>query len=356
MTTAASAPRDISIDTMRAIACLALVSYHTVGASPAVGLELPASHWLAQLNAVFIDMRMPLFSFLSGLVFVRLEHLTRSPGQMALSKMRRLLVPMITVGALFWAARALNGQAQAPLLSLFYLPFAHFWFLQATFVIMALFLLLHWALPGRSTWLAAALLGLGALAWAAGPRPPVNVFSVIQAAYLMPFFMLGYLCAHGGVMRRLRHNVPRWLAGLALIALVAIGAALAFDLLAVSEPPYRRAMTVAIGIGFCLTLLTLAPRHAGLARLGGYSYTIYLFHVFFIAAGTLAVQQVLPQVPPGLLWLVGLALGICGPVALHQMIRQSAWLSTVLLGLRPRQARISANPQPVAHSGREQRA
>jgi len=218
MTTAASAPRDISIDTMRAIACLALVSYHTVGASPASGLELPASHWLAQLNTVFVDMRMPLFSFLSGLVFVRLEYLTRSPGKMVLSKMRRLLVPMITVGALFWTARALNGQAQAPLLSLFYMPFAHFWFLQATFAIMALFLLLHWTLPGRSTWLAAALLGLGALAWVAGPRPTVNVFSIVQTAYLMPFFMLGYLCAHGDLMRLLRHHVPRWLAGVHIAA------------------------------------------------------------------------------------------------------------------------------------------
>ena len=57
------------VDTIRAIACIALVSYHAVGGSPAAGMELDSTHWLAMMNAALIDLRMPLFSFVSGYVF-----------------------------------------------------------------------------------------------------------------------------------------------------------------------------------------------------------------------------------------------------------------------------------------------
>lgn len=348
------AQRDTSLDTLRAIACIALVSYHMVGGSPAEGMEVPPDHWLALLNGTFIDMRMPLFSFLSGCVFVSLEGLTRSLGQMVLSKMRRLLLPMLSVGVLFWLVGTAIGQAQPPLVSLLYMPYAHFWFLQATFVIMASFLLLQSVWPGRSTALAMGLMGLAALIWVSGLRATPGLFSVNQVAYLMPFFMLGYLCAHGTVLTRLKASIPPALAVLALLGLVGLGFALVSGFLRTPSEAARAALTLMIGAIFCLSLLIVAPRHSGLARLGGYSYTIYLFHVFFTAGSFEALRALAPGTPDALVWAIGLVAGIAGPVAAHHVLLRSRILSTLFLGMKPRPR--SAASRPVAHIAAPQRA
>ena len=70
---ASDARRRTDIDTLRAMACIALVSFHVIGNSATAGLELPDTHPLHMLNAMLVDMRMPLFSFLSGLVFVEVR-------------------------------------------------------------------------------------------------------------------------------------------------------------------------------------------------------------------------------------------------------------------------------------------
>jgi peptidoglycan/LPS O-acetylase OafA/YrhL len=353
-TSPSATSRDPSIDTLRAIACIALVSYHVVGDTPVKGMELPPDHWLSLLNGTFIDMRMPLFSFLSGCVFVSLEGLSRSPGRMLLSKMRRLLVPMLSVGLLFWTVRTAMGHDEPPLLSLLVMPYGHFWFLQATFVIMTCFLLLYAPMPGRSAWLATGLMGLGALAWVFGPRPTPNLFSVIQAAYLMPFFMLGYLCTHSAFLTRLKAYAPPMLAGLVLLCLTGLGYALAAGHLLVPGEAARRALTTGIGAVLCLSLMILSPRHPLLARLGGYSYTVYLFHVFFTAASFEGLRALLPGLPEPLIWGAGVCAGLLGPILLHHVLIGNAALSTLFLGLKSRPFR--RRPLPVAHSGAAQRA
>ncbi len=347
-----SAQRDTSLDTLRAIACIALVSYHVVGGSSAAGMELPSEHWLVQLNGTFIDMRMPLFSFLSGCVFVSLEALTRGPGQMVRAKMRRLLLPMLSVGLLYWLLGTAMGQAQPPLASLLYMPYAHFWFLQATFVIMASFLLLHAVLPLRSTTLALGLTGLGALVWISELRATPNLFSVNLVAYLMPFFMIGYLCAHGELLLRLKAYVTPALASAGLLALIGLGYGLAVGHVQIPSEALRNALTVAIGATFCLSLLILAPRHPAMARLGGYSYTIYLFHVFFTAGSFEALHALAPETPDALVWIAGLAVGLAGPVFLHHLLLRGRVLSTLFIGLRLR----NPAPRAVAQTPAAQRA
>ena len=344
-------PRDCEIDTLRAVACIALVSFHVVGVSPASGMELPRDHALHLLNATFVDMRMPLFSFLSGLVFVSMAHSPRPPQAMIAAKMRRLLLPMLTVGALFWLARDLAGQAQQPLASIVVLPFAHFWFLQATFLIMAVFILFCAVRPGYAVQIALGLMGLSAALWLAGPRPPINLFSVINAFYLMPFFMLGYVCAHGGVRDHMRRNraALRPLAGMVLAGLVLIGAAVSTGAIN-APPPMRRALGLAVGISFCLALLAFAPRHAAFARLAHYSYTIYLFHVFFTAGMIMALNRIAPGLPATAVWLASLGAGLLGPVLLHGILLRGRVLSLIFLGVRRR----PGPARPVARSGAAQ--
>ena len=351
---AAATARRVHIDTLRALACIALVSYHVVGANPAQGMELPADHWLAQLNQTFIDMRMPLFSFLSGCVFLSLERLMRRPAHVLQSKARRLLLPMVSVGLLFWLVRALIGQEQAPVLSLLILPYAHFWFLQATFLVMACFLLLYALLPVRSTTLAAGLLVAGACFWSFGPRPPVNLFSCIQAAYLMPFFMLGYLCAYGQILGRLRTVISPLAAFAILLLLIGTGYLLAAGHIQFAHGVERRVVSILIGLIFCSCLLLLAPRNALLAQLGGYSYTIYLFHVFFTAGMSDTLSIISQNIPAAVVWGAAVTAGLVGPILIHQILTRYDALAALFLGTRLPVRQNSA--AAVAHSGAAQRA
>lgn len=320
---------DTSIDTMRALACLALVSFHVVGNTAGSGMELPLDHRLTLLNATFADMRMPLFSFLSGLVFVALERTRRTPQDLLGSKARRLLIPMLSVGALFWVARDLAGQAQQPIETLLVRPFAHFWFLQATFLIMLALVGLTWISGRRDVLVAAVLLALGAVIWVTRTLPPDNIFSVIQAFHLMPFFMAGYLCRRVGIPR-IR---ARW-GALIVLAIVALGGLLATETWIVPET-VRRGLSVGCGLVFCLTLLSLRPQSRVLARLGAMSYAIFLFHVFFTATSRATWLVVWPDMPDVLMWASGIAAGLLGPMVLSRAIASSPLLAFVFLGVRP---------------------
>lgn len=349
---AAAAARRDDVDTIRAIACIALVSFHAVGSSPAAGLELGPDHWMSVLNASLIHLRMPLFSFVSGYVFARM--IRDAPGSWAgprggppwrriVSKMRRLLLPMACVGALFWMARAGTGQAQMPLPAILVLPFAHFWFLQATFLIMAAFLLATWASGGRGTPVAAAMMAAGVAAWLAAPMPSVNVFSVIQAFYLLPFFMAGHLLARSGITgpdalagarTRSRAGV-RAAAVLAVAASVATGTALATGAL-VPPPGLERAVPLVLGLVFCCAIFLARPQSALLARLGRQSYAIYLFHVFFTAAAREAILRMAPGTDPALIWPLSLAAGLAGPVIVQAAALRVPLAALLLLGVRQR--------------------
>nr|WP_275041521.1 acyltransferase [Tateyamaria sp. ANG-S1] len=328
---------DLSIDTIRALACLALVSFHVVGNSSQSGMELPDDHWLRLVNLTFADMRMPLFSFLSGFVFVSLARTDKEPEELLLSKARRLLVPMLCVGGLFWLARDLSGHVQQPVLSIAIMPFAHFWFLQATFLIMSVFVVLTWLSGRRDVYVAALLMVLGAGAWITRAVPPENVFSVIQALYLMPFFMAGYLTRCFGMPK-----IDRSWTAFVLAVLIGVGALLATDAVSV-QPFWRRCLTVACGLIFCFTLLSLQPKSVTLARLGKMSYAIFLFHVFFTAAAQAAWLVLWPDVSDPVMWISGIAVGVIGPILVYHLITSNALISFGLLGIKiPSQRPVGA--------------
>ena len=332
------ASRACDIDTLRGLACLALVSFHVVGYTPRTGLELPQDHWLPLMNAALADMRMPLFSFLSGYVFVMVSAGAGLGGWIrnrVAAKARRLLLPMLTVSALFWLARTAQGQAQPPLWSIAVLPYAHFWYLQATFLIMAAFLALAGLNGGRGTSAALALLLGGWTLWIALPRLDPNLFSVADALRLSGFFAAGYLAA--AHWSRIDAVLPRrWqrALGAGLLAALVLAGALRAQGGWSPAGPMQVVPVLVIGLGSCMALLLLRPRIAALAWLGPYSYAIYLFHVFFTAGSREMLSHLLPGLAPGALWALGLLAGVLGPVAVHLAALRHPLGATALLGLR----------------------
>jgi peptidoglycan/LPS O-acetylase OafA/YrhL len=102
--------RNLEVDTLRGIACVLLVLFHVVGDTPAVGLRIPEGHWLQVFNEALAYIRMPLFSFISGYVYGFRPYQGNAPAFVK-GKVRRLLLPLITVGTIFAIVQAFTPGA-----------------------------------------------------------------------------------------------------------------------------------------------------------------------------------------------------------------------------------------------------
>ncbi|GAA6182360.1 acyltransferase [Shimia sp. NS0008-38b] len=346
------------IDTLRAIVCVILVLHHMVGISPSHGLELPLDHPISLLSHTTEDMRMPIFSFISGMVFVRVTGLWPDARLTIRKKARRLLLPMASVATVFWCARQLVNTDQIPLPMIYVSSFAHFWFLQASFLIMTAAVLITCVLGGaHHRKIAAGLAVIGVLWWGLGllPLPQTNWFSITNAAFLLPFFMSGYLVSQTPHLRLSLSTAPwaRPAGGLLLAIGLYVGWRLATHELILTGTP-RRLLAIALGASACFGLLMLRPHSARLARVGTNAYAIYLFHVFFTAAVTHTWWAL---ASPGNIWavtLLGVAIGMIGPVLLQHMIVRSPVAAQLFLGLPA--ARLRAGKQTDTQKGRAKTA
>ncbi|WP_408736502.1 acyltransferase family protein [Acetobacter sp. UBA5411] len=132
--------RDLKVDTARGIACILLVSYHTIGYSPLTGLRLAADSPIAIVNSWLAYLRMPLFTILSGIVYAWRPVLPGHTIAFLKGKVLRLILPLICVGYLFAVVQMITPGAnykvsleQFPFLMFW--PYEHFWFLQSLFII-----------------------------------------------------------------------------------------------------------------------------------------------------------------------------------------------------------------------------
>ncbi len=336
-------------DTIRAIVCIVLVLHHLVGISPAYGLELPLDHPVSILSHTTEDMRMPVFSFLSGLVFPKVSGHWNETRHSITKKARRLLLPMAMIGTLFWGARHLAGITQPPLPEIYFTAFAHFWFLQASFLIMLTALLLSCLLGGaRHKQIAVGLSLLGILWWGAGilPLPATNWFSVSNAVFLLPFFMGGYLLAQSPELRqRLRTRANTRMAGTVLLASgLLIGWQIAVGDLTYSDPSRRIVSLLLGGLG-CIGLILVRPRSRQLAQLGTASYAIYLFHVFFTAAVVKIWMTGGNDIPLATIVVLGVLIGTFGPMLLQRLLLRQPLLALLCLGLPLSRTRSQASPR-----------
>ena len=318
--------RDKNLDTLRGIACVLLVFYHVVGLDPASGLRLPLDSRYHAFNEQLAYVRMPLFTFLSGIVYA-LRPISRGAGRhFAEGKLKRLLIPFIFVSLIFAIGQKLvpgtNSDltwTQIPLVLIW--PYAHLWFIAGLLLVFAL---------------------VGALDYVQALDKPLNLFALFavacvlfewrygsagvlgwnRALYLLPFFVAGVATKRFG-----------WQWGLlyALAAMLLPGWELSF------------------GVGFGVMLLVLVPAIPLMGRLGAYSYTIYLFHVFGTASSRITWER-LGVVDVPFLLLFGTLAGLLVPIAIHIAFERVPYVSRALLGVRPKATQTDptiGSPEPI---------
>ena len=313
------------IETLRGFACVLLVLYHVIGADPAGGLQVTDGP-IRWLNDTLAYLRMPLFTFLSGLVY-GLRPFTGDSGRFLRGKVRRLLLPMLVVGTLFAALRDLVPGTHAEAYNWWYLhlePVAHFWFVESLFWVFLVVWLLELAhiMDTPVGMIGVCVAAGGVYVWA--PKG-WYMFSIEGSFYLLPYFMAGLAVT--------RLNLQPWLRRpVVLMALCLLAWFAATNLSALSFGISRRTFWVLVmGLVLCALCLVPAWEWSWLARIGTASYAIYLFHVFFTAATRIVLNRVGVDLLPMHLTL-GLLAGISGPMLVNQLASRHRWSAMFLLG------------------------
>jgi peptidoglycan/LPS O-acetylase OafA/YrhL len=341
------------LETMRGVACLLLVFYHAIGSVPEAGLQFPAGHPLHDWSNVLVTARMPLFSFVSGFVFVALA---RSFGEWRGrlgSKIRRLLVPLYVVGTLHFLMQSFVATPTLPYVQTLYLGYDHFWFLQATFLLMFAHLTLSWALGGNGVRAAQILFVVAVVGYLTLDPEGLPIYSLDHAFFLGPYFFGGHLVAHYLTRWNEKPETPRRSLLLVVVTVIMVLAylletAMVLGFLSI-EPVPRVAFVLFTGIVTCAFFFIGRFTSPFLQRIGDKSYAIYLFHVFFTAGTREVLWRFFPSLPPEALLVPVVFAGLVGPVIAQWLILKHPVSAYLFLGVRlkPKPAAAAEAPQPV---------
>ncbi len=310
--------KDLSVETLKGLACILLVAYHVIGSNSNQGIRVPNDSYLRYINESLLYIRMPLFTFLSGFVYA-----LRPVGvSVALSflakKARRLMVPMLVVGTIYIVVQSMvaGTNKSHSLITLFsLLPVAHFWFVESLFVLFLVIvpLELSGVLKHRGGF---AVVFLVACVLYVLPFMPTPFLSMNGTVYLAPFFLTG-VAIHRFSLDTLPAASKYTVAACAFVFLVI--SQLNLNGILNMELGKQTAIGLAIGITICPTLYFFRFSNKWLGRIGYYSYSIYLFHVFGTAGARIILERLGMHVTE-LHALVGLVAGITMPMLLEFLL------------------------------------
>ena len=273
---------DLRIETLRGIAILGVVGNHVglwlAKAQAEVGVpEDEVTMVTAFIAEFFAPLRMPLFTVLSGWVYALHPVAGGDAGRFFRGKFRRIVLPLLMVSLFMYFATylvtgqhdTLPGQGQIPFNDAWRVVvfhYGHLWFLQALillFVFVAVVDRLGW-MNSITTWI--FWMAVAAFTFKLLPRD-IEFWSVSRAAKIFVFFIFGVgLCRFQEQLMRF----PYWKHTGWLVA-----AGLVVDYLV--QRPYWT-LTVVLGCGAPLFLLSLNFVNRPLVWVGRYSYSIYLYH------------------------------------------------------------------------------
>ncbi|WP_062318476.1 acyltransferase family protein [Demequina maris] len=330
--------RDKVVDSLRGIACILLVTLHVAQN------RFGEADWLEWYGDTFIYIRMPLFAFLSGVVYAwrPLTDVSHYGSYMG-KKVRRLLIPYVIFVPLIGLAQvALDFGTPPPsaIYDWFLYSLPPYWFLLATFWVYAVVALMDTYKLLDTKLKMGVLFGvLLAVNLIFNMQDASGFLQFTSAVYLGLFFVAGMAATRFGWK-----NVGRgvgWAVVGVTVALFVYTQFAVLDVWAAADNQRQDPFGIALGIAFPLGFIALGLKNDFLAWVGGYSYGIFLLHPFAVvaAAGAMAIVGFDALIPALIVMTIS---GLFGSI-LGVIILRKVAVGRIMLGERGRKPA----PKPV---------
>lgn len=334
----ANAEKNLSVETLRGIAILLVVVGHVIGSGPDGGMKIDFPHPLRYFY-VWIDyIQMPLFTAIAGWAYA-LKPFSASSGfrNFVRKKALRLLVPMAAVGTLYFLVQYLmpgtnNKGELSQMWRIYIYPYTIYWYLPSLFLIFVV----QWLIDSRgwmdtlARWSVCCVVALVFSrindVWILHEVP--NLFSFKGALGQLPYFFVGVAACRFAASLYGRAGVRRAMLAVALLGIVLIQI--------VWFCPGKYA-----SLGMLLYPVTLIPALFLLLALkwhnrffvwiGGYAYSIYLFHGFGTSGGRI-VMKMMGIYSVSAIFMFASCIATACPIGLDKVVSRFKLLSMLLLG------------------------
>ena len=329
----AAKPRNLHVDSLRGVAILLLVIHHVLIAFSGNGIiaeDGPADI----IGESLAQIVLPLFTFLSGYVYA-MKPFQGDWGGFISDKALRLLIPMLILGTLFALLQSQLPYTEPDFDNLYMMhviPVRHFWYVEALLIVFVLAAVLEKLKLLENDWKFFLLFFAVFTPLSIFAGHFVEYFAIDGAAYLLPYFFLGVWLFRAKKCGPLCLSV----AALSLVAgcvivgwWIANGAPL---------PPKESFTAILIGCGGSVLLMRTNIQSALLAKLGLYSYSIYILHYFF----TVPPRLLLIKVGVDNVWVLGVAAtasGVLGPILCEMILKRCPPITWLVLGIRQKRSR-----------------
>jgi fucose 4-O-acetylase-like acetyltransferase len=324
--------KDLRVETARGLAAFLVVAGHVIGPSGHEGMHVGDGSTLRYLYRALLMLRLPLFTVLSGYVYAMRPVDRAHLAEFMDGKVRRLLLPMVSMGAVFLIVRYYTpGVSVRPslpdLLLIPFFPHAHFWYLHSLFVVFLVISALEVAGALKRFWSFAMVFAASGFLLAT-PVCDIAFFGIGGAPYLLIFFLWGLaLRRFADVLNRHAILVALAVGSIALIAVHELG------ILGVVSIGTNDVAFVTVLGGLCTNawLIYRGPTWAAIARIGNYSFSIFLMHVFGTAAARVLLNKA-GVTSDALHFVAGVSAGLFLPILAERLLDSYAITRFVFLG------------------------
>lgn len=315
--------KNLNVETLRGIAIVLVVMGHVIGSASDGGMKVADDSFLRYFYYTFQYLRMPLFTVISGWVYALRPAEIDNAIDFMIKKARRILIPMIFVGGLYYIVQSLtpgtnNSNSLKEIWKITIYPYTFYWYLYSLFIVFFIVAILdsYKLMKNSFSLVVVTLISIFILIY----RDTMisvefpNYFGFKGAIYLFPFFVIGV-----GIQRFKSIFQNKVL--IIVLTTILLGSLILQQLVWFGTLDYGFSgiggLGLIIGLSGTIVIFKSKLNIKSLVWMGSYSFTIFLFHSFGTSGGRIILLRLGIQ-NTSLIFFFSLFLGLFLPIAVEK--------------------------------------
>ncbi|MEA1979457.1 MAG: acyltransferase [candidate division Zixibacteria bacterium] len=332
--------KNLSVETLRGLAIILVVIGHVIGYDILGGMKVPEDSSWRHFYFTFSYIRMPLFTVISGWVYSLYPIKSGTGFSFMMKKARRILIPMVVVVSIYFISQVLlpytsMNESIADIWKVYIFPYSLYWYLPSLILVFIIITILEELnlLKDILSWSIFFLISIaGLLLRDLFLEGSTNYFSYLGAIYLLPFFLLGL--AINRFKEVFSNRIFLWIMLILLIVGVLLQQLGWYEVFEYDFYMLKKSGPIGLLVGITSTILLMRIKWNNkiLIYIGGFSYTIYLFHVFGVGLTRVVLQKYIGISNNYIIFFVCLTAGVVTPIIIEYIFDRYQLSRLLFLG------------------------